>query len=326
MTLAGWFVSAQAAVTILVVAVLLLERLGRRVDAATWHGVWTGVAMAVLSYPGASLVIPARFEVAPLDLAGPGSALNGSPTLVFLTLYGVGTCLLLARLFAGWTLVRRLARQGIAPEGMWLGRLQALVGEASSVCRVHVRVQVPVTVGWRRPVVLLPEHWVAWEDGRLRAVIRHELAHIERGDYVWNLVAAFVQAVYWINPCAWLLARRIRLRAELACDRAAAHDLGAAEYAGVLVQTARELLRLGRHTAMLAPGAATGLEARIQALVGEGVSSLPTSRRAKAALAVVVAILAVATMCVRFANASAEPITGPGDTDHAALHQQRHAH
>jgi len=333
MTLVSWLASAQVAIAALVLVLLVLERATKRVDAGTWHAAWTAVAVVALVHPALSLLVPAWLVIAPAGFApasiggeSPSSSIAISWILRALpVIYGVGVGLLLVRLFAGWSLVRRLARQGFAVEGMWRTRLERLVGDESRLCRVHARVQVPVTVGWRRPVVLLPENWIAWEDARLRAVMRHELAHVRRGDYAWNIIAAFAQAAYWINPFAWILARKIRLRAELACDQDAARDLGAAVYAGVLVQSARELLRMGRRTTVLAPGAATSLEARIQALVGREVPSLRTSRKAQAGLALTLALVVFATMLVRVADASSlrsSALVGP---NHAAAHEQRHA-
>src|SRR5262245_17627486 len=39
-------------------------------------------------------------------------------------------------------------------------------------------IRVPLTVGFLRPVVLLPHGWISWRDWDLRAVLAHELAHV----------------------------------------------------------------------------------------------------------------------------------------------------
>ncbi len=49
----------------------------------------------------------------------------------------------------------------------------------------------PATMGWWRPTILLGNATQSWSDERLRAVFRHELAHIRRADWL-------VQQAAWV--------------------------------------------------------------------------------------------------------------------------------
>ena len=52
-------------------------------------------------------------------------------------------------------------------------------------------------------------------------VLGHELAHIRRGDLLWNLAAAVVRAFFFFHPLVWLSQRRLNLAQEVAADELA---------------------------------------------------------------------------------------------------------
>ena len=79
-------------------------------------------------------------------------------------------------------------------------------------------VTVPMVWGLFRPVILLPADAEDWQPERRRAVLLHELAHIQRQDWLIQIIAQITCAVYWFNPFVWLAARQLRVEAERACD------------------------------------------------------------------------------------------------------------
>ena len=84
--------------------------------------------------------------------------------------------------------------------------------------RLSDKITVPMVWGIFRPVILLPIEAGSWQTERLRAVLFHELAHIKRRDWVMQMIAQVVCAVYWFNPLVWFAARWMRIEAEQACD------------------------------------------------------------------------------------------------------------
>jgi len=104
----------------------------------------------------------------------------------------------------------------------WLNALAR--ARASTGCPRKVRlvasaeVNVPATVGARRPVIILPETSWTWGVERRRAVLLHELIHVVRFDWTIRIVARIARAVYWFNPLAWWAVRRLDLEQEIACD------------------------------------------------------------------------------------------------------------
>jgi beta-lactamase regulating signal transducer with metallopeptidase domain len=120
------------------------------------------------------------------------------------------------------------------------------------VCAQAVRLFVsastttPITWGARRPVILLPESATEWPDARRRAVLRHELAHIARGDAHARWLAAVVCVLYWFHPLAWLIVRALRTESEAACDdQVVADGMAPGEYAEHLLAIARETRTAG---------------------------------------------------------------------------------
>ncbi len=71
-----------------------------------------------------------------------------------------------------------------------------------------------------RPRILLPSHAHEWSEARIHAVLGHEIAHIQRHDWLVQIAAEAIRAIYWFNPVFWLACRRLRRESEQACDDA----------------------------------------------------------------------------------------------------------
>ncbi|HWE40033.1 MAG TPA: M56 family metallopeptidase [Isosphaeraceae bacterium] len=101
--------------------------------------------------------------------------------------------------------------------------LRAAIGCRATVeLRESAFLTTAATIGWRRPIVLLPRDWRHWLEAERRVVLAHELAHIRRGDFGAALLAQASLALSFYQPLAHWFAGRLRLEQELAAD-----DLGA---------------------------------------------------------------------------------------------------
>ena len=78
-----------------------------------------------------------------------------------------------------------------------------------------------------------------------RAVILHELAHLQRRDLFWGWLPTLARLLYVVHPAAHYVAFRVRLERELACDQTAMllADQGAAGYAATLVEVVARAAR-----------------------------------------------------------------------------------
>jgi beta-lactamase regulating signal transducer with metallopeptidase domain len=138
-------------------------------------------------------------------------------------IYLAGVALALLRLALGVWGVKSLARRAKAiDEPAILELVDALRNDLGIVRPVETResheVGTPATVGWRRPVLLLPKDWRTWNAEERVAVLAHELAHVRNGDYAAVVWAQVCLALHFYQPLAYGLARWLRLQQELAAD------------------------------------------------------------------------------------------------------------
>ena len=84
---------------------------------------------------------------------------------------------------------------------------------------ISTKMDIPATIGFLKPIVLLPvtsfTHLTAEQ---LEAVLLHELAHIKRNDYFWNLCLSVAETLLFFNPFALLLISIARKERENSCD------------------------------------------------------------------------------------------------------------
>ena len=76
------------------------------------------------------------------------------------------------------------------------------------------RSALPVTCGFFRSSVLLPESANEWTLDRRRSVLLHEMAHVKRRDCLVQFLAQLTCAAHWCNPAAWFAARELRRESE----------------------------------------------------------------------------------------------------------------
>ncbi|MFC0775673.1 M56 family metallopeptidase [Terrimonas alba] len=80
-------------------------------------------------------------------------------------------------------------------------------------------VKSPVTVGYLKPIILLPaaavNHLTVHQ---IEAVLLHELSHIRRFDYLVNLLTRIIQTVLYFNPFVKAFSKIIETEREKNCD------------------------------------------------------------------------------------------------------------
>ena len=96
--------------------------------------------------------------------------------------------------------------------------------------------EVPVVIGYLRPVILVPVGLLAgMPAGQVEAILLHELAHIRRHDYLVNLLQTVVEGLLFYHPAVWWISGVIRAERENCCDDLVVATQGDAhEYAAAL--------------------------------------------------------------------------------------------
>jgi beta-lactamase regulating signal transducer with metallopeptidase domain len=181
---------------------------------------------------------------------------------------------LAVRALVGWCIAQRLVRWNNAPAAEFFQesavRLRASLGINRSVRILSSAVAaVPATVGWLRPVVLLPAaSLTGLTPQHLEFLLAHELAHVRRHDYLVNLAQTAIETVLFYQPGVWWVSRQIRIEREHCCDDLAVTACGdVVGYARTLVTL--ETVRTGpRDLAVAANGGS--LVTRIRRLAHPG--------------------------------------------------------
>lgn len=112
-----------------------------------------------------------------------------------------------------------------------------------SQCRIQVGIQshvpifvsslvkTPMTLGFRKPCVLIPKHLDRHlKKEKMRYILLHELTHIQQHDLIFNYGLYLLQILYWFNPFVWIAFQRIRLDREIYCDYKVLEMIGKSKY------------------------------------------------------------------------------------------------
>jgi beta-lactamase regulating signal transducer with metallopeptidase domain len=161
--------------------------------------------------------------------------------------------------------------------------------------RLSTDLSSPATCYWWRSHVLLPVELVPRLcDGQLDDVLRHELLHVTRRDYLWDRLAALGCRLVFFNPLVWLGYRHLRWERELACDHAVVLESAEARlrYAECLTMLARWVMERKRFSPGISLFSSQSLLAvRVRSLLKEPpVRSVPYAV-ARTGLASIVAII-----------------------------------
>jgi TonB family protein len=170
----------------------------------------------------------------------------------------------------------------------------------------------PATFGVLRHRVLLPAEARRWSAGRLRVVLRHEVAHVRRHDWLLQMCAEILRSINWFNPFVWIACARLRRESEQACDdEVLGMGVPSHQYAAELLALVRTSRRMTAGVRSMAPAAAPStLERRIAAMLNPSVSRSAPSRAAVAIATVAVLAIVLPAAGLRAAQTSPLPLEG----------------
>ena len=246
--------------------------------------------------------------------AHPAISVPRMPARAVFVLYAAFLFVMLVRFARAWRRTSDIRRSASPVHGLplvtWPSSLDRTLAAALRV-RASIlwssRVAGPVTVGARRPAIILPTRLLepAAQDD-LKAALAHEIAHVRRRDYLCNLICELLLLPVAFHPLASIVRRRLGEVRELACDELAASALNPASYARSLVRMAHQISGLALPAAprpdyTLGVFDADILEERVMRLVKPRASM----RLAKCSL--FGAALCIAASCVAAAAFSMAP-------------------
>ena len=207
-----------------------------------------GTAMppqAVPTPPAAQLAPAAQDAAGPPALALPASPAPEPPAIsadlfgslqphlpLIVLLWFLGLSAFLLRLMSNLLYVNYLRRRmNFHADPYWVEILEKLVRRSGLRRGVELlesaMVRSPLTIGYLKPVILFPVGLINHlSETEVEAILAHELAHILRRDYLFNILQSLIEALFYYHPAIWWLSAQVRNERESASDEMAIALLG----------------------------------------------------------------------------------------------------
>ncbi|WP_145860438.1 M56 family metallopeptidase [Pedobacter suwonensis] len=144
------------------------------------------------------------------------------PTVVIF--YTIGIVLQLFVIIKGYRQLSKLKKESLsAIPDSWKVIFDHVTArlKINKAIQFHISsiVNVPLVIGYLKPVVLFPLALVNQLDNdQVEAILIHELSHIRRNDFLLNLIKTAIETLLFYNPFVWMAGRFIHIEREHACD------------------------------------------------------------------------------------------------------------
>ena len=253
---------------------------------------------------------------APVSVPNNHKANGDSAAGIILLIWLIGASLLLSRWFAQFRRVLTTTRRSFPADAAWI----ALLEDQARLLQIrrHVRlifsaeITIPMTWGLLHPIIVLPLDAESWDQARRRGVVlRHELAHILRRDYLTQWILLIACTLNWFNPLIWKVTQRMTLEREQASDDLVLNTgVRGIEYAAHLLAIARSALTQRPFQMVgLAMAQRSDLEQRIRGVLNKR-QRRSTSRRLRLLflIAAAAALLPLGGLRLSSVNAQSNPV------------------
>jgi TonB family protein len=220
--LAAYTLQIAALVAIAVIATSLLRLRLPRHSLRFWQTVMAIALILPLAQPRGAT--PTGLQLITRTISAP--ALDGSTTAssidvitIVLLLIAGGVAARLLWLGLGLIRLRSIVARATPHESLSEGarELMQSLGISASIL-VSDDLEGPATVGWRRPVVLVPRSVLVMPAAVQQAILCHELLHVKRRDWLCTIGEEIWRSLFWFHPLARLIASKLWLAREMVVD------------------------------------------------------------------------------------------------------------
>ncbi|HVX51372.1 MAG TPA: M56 family metallopeptidase, partial [Chitinophagaceae bacterium] len=128
------------------------------------------------------------------------------------------------KILSGIVHLQRIRHYKTSPvPGFWQQRISILAKRLNIRRPVFLLesalIKVPAVVGFLKPTILVPIGLLNnLSQEEAESILMHELAHIWRKDYLFNLLQCFVDVIFFFNPAVLWVSSLIRNERENCCD------------------------------------------------------------------------------------------------------------
>lgn len=177
------------------------------------------------------------------------------------------------RLFKNWQFVQCLKKDGLQKADftyrLFVQKISAQLGiSKKTFVYVSALVKSPVTVGFLKPMILLPVALLSnLSLQQAEAVLLHELSHIRRCDYLVNFMLSIISTFLYFNPFVKLFIKDAEEERENCCDQLVLqYGYDKVSYASALLTL--EKISSARHVLALGATGKSYLLKRIEKIIG----------------------------------------------------------
>lgn len=105
----------------------------------------------------------------------------------------------------------------------WLNILEEIKNNHNISSKVRLltspKIESPITIGFLKPLIIFPTAYInSISTEEAEAILLHEIAHIRRHDYLFNIILISIETTLFFNPFIWLVSRHIKVEREQSCD------------------------------------------------------------------------------------------------------------
>jgi len=134
------------------------------------------------------------------------------------------------KILSGLVHIQRIRHYKTNPvSDFWAERIKALAQRLN--IKKHILllesalIKVPAVVGFLKPTILVPIGLLnKLSQEEVESILMHELAHIRRKDYLFNLLQCFIDIIFFFNPAVLWISSLIRNERENCCDDIAVNE------------------------------------------------------------------------------------------------------
>lgn len=148
------------------------------------------------------------------------------------SMWFVGIILLSIRMTGGYLYLNKIRNHNVFPvNAKWDKILQRVALRLEVKRKIKFLestiIKFPTVIGFFKPVILMPFGMLTEIPySQIEIILAHEIAHIKRSDYLFNLIQTFIEIIYFFNPAVWIISKIIRNEREYACDDSALEIIG----------------------------------------------------------------------------------------------------
>lgn len=170
---------------------------------------------------------PEKIDVPPIisvekSVSSPTSNITLMPIIVGFWLIGI--LFFSIRLIGGiWTVHLYKTRETSEVKTIWKEKFDEFCENLKIKQKIKFlqskKVEMPMVIGWLKPVVLVPASaFLQISPKELETILIHELIHIKRRDYLVNFLQTLVEILFFYHPCVGWISAKIRAEREFAVD------------------------------------------------------------------------------------------------------------